>query len=97
MRRWIANGRLAATKTDGPYGQQYDVATEDVQAVQAGLAVVTRTQPVDLHTLAWSIAEALATRDKETAAAINRLTGEVEQLRREVEGLRNRRRWPWVR
>ncbi len=97
IRRWIHAGRLKSRMVPGPYGVQHDLSEEAIGQMQTALAVVTRSESVDVHTLASAIVEALATRDQETAAAIERLASEVSQLREAIEQRDQvkRRRWPW--
>ena len=63
-RRWIKSGKLAADLEEGPYGLQYWVSTQVVQAAQQVLAVVKVEEPADPQTLALAIGQALDRRDQ---------------------------------
>jgi excisionase family DNA binding protein len=63
LRRWIKSGRLPATLEVGPYGPQYWVSTQAVQAAQRALEVVAVERAPDTASLALAVAQAIEQRD----------------------------------
>lgn len=80
VRRWIQAGRLPAQKEKGPYGDQYWVPVEAIQAAQHVLDVVKVERPTDPRTLALAVAQALEERE----AALRE---ELKALRHQIAAL----------
>jgi MerR family transcriptional regulator, copper efflux regulator len=72
LRRWIKNGRLPATLEPGPYGPQYWVSTQAVQAAQQVLEVVAVERAPDAESLALAVAQAIEQRDAALRADLER-------------------------
>ena len=84
VRRWIRSGKLAATLTDGAYGQQYRVPVQALETAQTALTVVEVERPASPQTLALAVAQAV---EQAISASERRLTAELSQLHDEVAAL----------
>src|SRR5215217_4190925 len=63
LRRWVKSGRLPAALETGPYGPQYWVSTQAVQAAQQALDVITVERTPDHEALALAVAQVIEQRD----------------------------------
>jgi excisionase family DNA binding protein len=72
LRRWIKSGRLPATLEPGPYGPQYWVSTQTVQAAQHVLEVVAIERAPDAERLVLAVAQAIEQHDAALRADLER-------------------------
>jgi len=69
--RWIREGKLFATVKNGPYGEQYDIPEEEVEAAKERVNLPVIVQNMDI------------TKFKE--AVEQSVKGEISSLKRELE------------
>lgn len=100
LRRWIKSGRLAATLEPGPYGPQYWVSTQAVEAAQQVLSVVAVERTADPHALALAVAQMIERRDAGLRDELAALHTKLDGLQATLDSLAAQRpepRAPWWR
>ena len=85
IRRWVKVGRLSASLEHGPYGAQYRIPADALQAARQALAVVTVERRGDSQTLALAIVQALESRDDGLRAELVALREQVASLTEAIE------------
>jgi len=79
VRRRIKKGELPAELVDSPYGEQYMIPADAVEAASQTLTVATVEKQPDPMTIALAIGQALDKRDAEIKAEIQSLREEIRQ------------------
>jgi excisionase family DNA binding protein len=79
VRRRIKKGELPAELVDSPYGEQYMIPADAVEAASQTIAVATVEKQPDPRTIAMAIGQALDQRDAEIKSEIQALRDEIKQ------------------
>ena len=79
VRRRIKKGELPAQLVDSPYGEQYMIPADAVEAASQTIAVATVEKQPDPRTIAMAIGQALDQRDAEIKSEIQALRDEIKQ------------------